>query len=553
METHRPQRFRTPPGRVASQVASDEELIRYWEGIAAALQVSVKTAQRYEKEYGLPVRRKRGSKGTVIYALRSELNAWLVANPSEPASSVTSVERKQPSRRSLRRWLPAAAVPLAVAVALLSRGSLVRKPHLIAWWRFDGPGGNRVLDRSGNGNSGIIFNGLQRVKGPHGGALAFDGKGYLNGTGPGNHFPKGNTPFTILAWLESNRVPATSGTIFHFGTAGWNPPRSNMVCRLSPLGTPIFGFGYGYQLAEGHTNLADGRWHHVAAAYTGGETRRLQLYADGEAEAAVVSAEPANLGAGSPWTVGVDQAGTSSPFEGLLSDMRLYRRALSHPEIAALYRCSLPQPDIQLPGNLKGYYLPLYRATISQEPLQPDAPSVPFRYDGFGRGGVQFAASDGTCAVESLRGASIGANARIRVELQLPADTEGGPFFRARRVTPGDPIEGKGNGGYWVRLHTDGAVSLHSLNQPETEPNRPLTISRPVAGFDANVFHALEVLVSGPSLRVRLDAAAVTFAGREVLEVPANGLDEEAAGIGFFVRGQPIQSIFARNTTVATP
>jgi len=42
--------------------------------------------------------------------------------------------------------------------------------------------------------------------------------------------------------------------------------------------------------------------------------------------------------------MGVDQGGTSPPFEGLLSDVRLYGRALSHPEIAALYRCSLPQP-----------------------------------------------------------------------------------------------------------------------------------------------------------------------------------------------------------------
>jgi len=56
------------------------------------------------------------------------------------------------------------------------------------------------------------------------------------------------------------------------------------------------------------------------------------------------TAEAANLGAGSPWTMGVDQGGTSPPFEGLLSDVRLYGRALSHPEIAALYRCSLPQP-----------------------------------------------------------------------------------------------------------------------------------------------------------------------------------------------------------------
>ncbi|HTT62064.1 MAG TPA: LamG domain-containing protein [Bryobacteraceae bacterium] len=551
MQTPRGSRPRSVPEHVAPTVDPGEELIRYWEGIAGELQVSVKTAQRYEKEYGLPVRRKRGSRGTVVYALRSELAAWLAAKPAEAANGSTSVDHGPPaSGRRSRLRMAAAGAMFVVIAAILIWLLIPGKPPLVAWWRFDEPGGNRVLDRSGNGNDGIVFQGLRRVTGPHGAALAFDGKGYITGIGSANGFPKGNSPFTISAWIETANLPALGGAIFHFGTPGWNPPRANVAWSVTDRGVEFFGFDYGYKMIIGHTPLADGFWHHIAAAYTGGETRRLQLYADGESEASDTAKEPANIGSGSPWTAGVYQGGTTPPFKGLLSDLRLYRRALSHPEIAALYRCGLPQGDIQLPGNLKGYYLPLYRATISQEPGSPGAASVPFRYDGFGRGGVEFALSGGTCALDHLRGATIGQNLRLRVELQLPPDTEGGPFFRARRVAPGDPIEARGNGGYWVRLHTDGAVSLHSLNQSDKAPNRPLTVSQARMGFDASVFHAVEVAVAGTSLRVLLDGIPVRFAGRDALAVPANGRQEGAAGIGFFVRGQPIHSIFARNARI---
>ena len=388
---------------------------------------------------------------------------------------------------------------------------------------------------------------LRRGPAPLAGSLEFDGLGYVQGTHPGKSFPVGDSPFTISAWLNCTHEPATGGTIFHFGTVGWRPPRSNMFLHLSPEGKATFGFAFGYQALVGSRNLADGRWHHLAAFYTGGSARRAEVYADGEGEAAGVLTDPPNLGSGSPWTIGVSQGG-SPPFEGRLADVRLYRGALTHPQIAALYRCGLADPDIVLPDGRKGYYLPLYRATITAEPSAEKAPSVAFRYDGFGRGGVEFAASDGTCALENLRGSSIGSDLRISAELQVPAGTEAGPFFRARRVTPGDPIEARGNGGYWVRLHADGAVSLHSLDQPETEVNHPLVQSQPPAGFDSRLFHSLDVEARGPNLTVRLDGSPVAFAKAAAL--PARGMEEGAAGIGFFVQGQPVESIQVRNAAV---
>ena len=435
---------------------------------------------------------------------------------------------------------------LAIGAALYIRP--VRQA-LVGWWRFDEAGGRRVLDRSGCGNDGIIFNGLRREPSPHGSALVFDGKGYVNGMSPGNLFPSGDSAFTISAWLNCRRVPQSGASLLQFGTHGWDPPRANMLLRLAASGALAFGCGFGYQMITGTTRVDDGVWHHVAGVYAAGSTRRMELFADGEAEISGILPEPPHVGKGSVWTMGVYQGG-GVPFEGMLADVRLYRRALTHPQLAALYRCGLPAADIPLPQDRHGYYLPLYRATISGPARPPDALSAPFVYDGFGRGGVEFAASNGTCTLPSLRGAVLGDDLRIGADILLPAATEGGPFFRARRVAPGDPIEGGGNGGYWVRLHADGSVSVHSLNQPEQQPNPPFALAAPPPGFARGQFHTVEAEVRGHSLRVWLDHAPVRFPGGEMLSAPDNGHHDTAAGIGFFVEGEPVESIRTQDVEV---
>lgn len=115
---------------------SGDELIRYWEGIAEALQVSVKTAQRYEKEFGLPIRRKRGAKGTVIYALRSELNAWLATGPARPASEEAAPPQHTQTSKRVALWWAAAGLALLCGVLVLLT-SVPFSHREAANWRTD--------------------------------------------------------------------------------------------------------------------------------------------------------------------------------------------------------------------------------------------------------------------------------------------------------------------------------------------------------------------------------------------------------------------------------
>jgi hypothetical protein len=62
-----------PPG--ASEPSSDGRLDS-WKEIAAYLRRSVRSARRWEKEEGLPVRRHVHDKGDSVYAFRTELDVW---------------------------------------------------------------------------------------------------------------------------------------------------------------------------------------------------------------------------------------------------------------------------------------------------------------------------------------------------------------------------------------------------------------------------------------------------------------------------------------------
>ena len=57
------------------------EILSSWKEIAEFLGKGVRTAQRWERELGLPVRRPPCKDSRVVFALREELTAWVKAQP----------------------------------------------------------------------------------------------------------------------------------------------------------------------------------------------------------------------------------------------------------------------------------------------------------------------------------------------------------------------------------------------------------------------------------------------------------------------------------------
>lgn len=92
-------------------------LLSSWKEIASHLGVTVRTAQKWETERGLPVRRVPGGRGRVI-AKVDELSAWLHSRPTEGAEQAIAGAK--------RGWFGIAAVSAVAAVVILAG----------AWWWY---------------------------------------------------------------------------------------------------------------------------------------------------------------------------------------------------------------------------------------------------------------------------------------------------------------------------------------------------------------------------------------------------------------------------------
>jgi predicted DNA-binding transcriptional regulator AlpA len=69
--------------------SDDNRILHCWKEIAAYLSAGVRTAQRWESEFQLPVRRPRGSKRSAVLAFSSEIDTWIKSLPAAQRTSAT--------------------------------------------------------------------------------------------------------------------------------------------------------------------------------------------------------------------------------------------------------------------------------------------------------------------------------------------------------------------------------------------------------------------------------------------------------------------------------
>jgi hypothetical protein len=187
-------------------------------------------------------------------------------------------------------------------------------PALVMHYTLDG----NPNDSSGNNNHGTLQGDPQWVNGIKGGALEFNGNDYV---GTGNTEQLAN--WTVACWAISPAPPkvgAYGGLVNRQGNYQVNWDHTNAiyagVAAVNVGGFKAAGFGP----VEANT------WYHIAATYDG---IALKAYRNGVLIATTdVPGVPANAAREM-------QFGTGS-FVGALDDVRVYRRALTETEIAAL-------------------------------------------------------------------------------------------------------------------------------------------------------------------------------------------------------------------------
>jgi hypothetical protein len=145
------------PPEGSAPPAADTDRLNGWKEIASFVGKGVRTAQRWERDFGMPVRRLGSNGGEVVFASRAEIAAWMqtaahrraaavpapedVAEPGPdlaPEAAVTS-DRERSNRSDVsgrRGWGAGKRFVAALLVAAAAAG--------LWWWRnpgHAGPGG----------------------------------------------------------------------------------------------------------------------------------------------------------------------------------------------------------------------------------------------------------------------------------------------------------------------------------------------------------------------------------------------------------------------------
>jgi arylsulfatase A-like enzyme len=181
------------------------------------------------------------------------------------------------------------------------------------------------------------------VPGRHAGALRFDGAARL-ATVPALGYapPSGSAPRTLSAWV---RPAATQPQLAAWLSYGSTANGRRLSLRIdTTTGSRLFRAEIQGGSLTGSTVLAADQWRHLALVLpdTNGDgsvtLSEARLYLDGQPEPATLAGTTTTLDTGDtfPLTLGGSLHTTGYGFAGDLDDVRLYARALSAAEIAAL-------------------------------------------------------------------------------------------------------------------------------------------------------------------------------------------------------------------------
>ena len=231
-----------------------------------------------------------------------------------------------------------------------NRGS---DPDLVGFWPFNEGTGSTAFDLSGYGNHGTLVNGPASSNDiPSAGArtsLDFNGSNQAINVPTSASLQTLTSGLTLSAWVKIG-----SGTL-DFQTHGIismprDPGGTGWALRIenSALNLGISDGSYGCSFGGLLPPLPANTWTHLAATFEAG--KRVKLYRDGTLVESVDISTPSfpECGTSFPGNLAVstqplhigrefdDATGYPRYFDGLIDEARVYSRALSDSEIAAL-------------------------------------------------------------------------------------------------------------------------------------------------------------------------------------------------------------------------
>jgi len=214
-----------------------------------------------------------------------------------------------------------ALVLCMLAVTLLMAFSSIVRAELVLYYDFEGISGDKVVDKSGNGNDGTIMGTLNQVDGKYGTGLLFD-------RNEANYVDAGHPPFgglkdggTITAWVK----PVGDMTILSAIRKDFD---FNLFVLNGAAGGEWFMEGNLYSSA-GPTQLQENEWYHLAATWNG---NTLQIYLNGTLE--VTRSEPNFPLPGESGILAIGMTPNwAQPFDGTIDEVTIYDKPLTADEL----------------------------------------------------------------------------------------------------------------------------------------------------------------------------------------------------------------------------
>ena len=229
----------------------------------------------------------------------------------------------------------------ATEVAELYReGAVLNKPPnnlgLVGYWSFNEGTSTIATDFSGNGNHGVLTgSGLAWTNGKRGKGLFFSGaeNEYVRAGLSSNP-----TQFTMAGWVKLD-VTDTLGSVVMT-----TYPNGAVMLRLnSPpaaddglVGIYWNGSTYRFVKANG-VFLAGTGWHHVAYVADPANSRQ-EIFIDGVSRGTANASDAINYVGDDQVQFGAECCNPALTFQGSMDEMRMYNRALTAGEVAALAR-----------------------------------------------------------------------------------------------------------------------------------------------------------------------------------------------------------------------
>lgn len=325
---------------------------------------------------------------------------------------------------------------LLAVVANLFFGMPVLAADPVAHWKFDEGTGTTATDSSGNGHAGTISGATYATFVPPDVDFADPYSLEFDGVNDGVTTPlslNGSSEFTLAGWAYPRSAAASEGwfganNVFEFI---FNDP-TTLRCWTS-VGAVNWSFA-------GDANFLN-NWHHITCLGTGDS---IELYVDGNQVASTTHSHTTNYGSGDTVSIGigVQNGGSSGPFDGFIDDVRVYTVALTPSEMQNLGTGS---DDPSVPVVELGY--PTDGAVIHMWPPSVEwgsATSCEYNLDDLGWETVDCSQSGSDIPEPAegphtlrVRGASGGEWAEASVDFTLD---QTGPVVSITAPTPGDTV-----------------------------------------------------------------------------------------------------------------